>query len=163
MDNLVQLIDRLESEPYYFVGTYWAAARSINHPLPFEFDCEFTREDNAILVDGTYRPHSGGPQHPFQVRIPFEDALRYVTSVQMETPALGKFTGRLFFMPGHVTFLARTASAALSAELTASDRGVLTLSGAVDIEGRAFGYSLKGAVTSDRATLSNVVGLKRPR
>ena len=161
MNSLHELIEHLEAKPYYFAGSYWSSARGVNSPLSVEVDCEFLHEDMAVVVAGTYRLLPGALQHPFQIRLPFGDASPTATSVQLSTPALGTPKGKLFFTSGHMSFLARTESAALSAEISVSNRNVFTLSGVVDVEGRAFSYSLRGTASSERATLSNVVGIRK--
>ena len=158
MNELIDLIEHLEAEPYYFVGPVWSAARGTNS-LPFDVDCEFTREETAVVVDGKYRLLPGGVQHPFQLRLPFVDAASNVSSVVLTTPALGTVSGKMFFFGGSANFLGRAEAAALSAQLTVSERGVFGLSGVLEIQGRPFGYYLKGVASSDRATLSNVVGI----
>jgi len=163
MDTLSDLIDRIESEPYYFVGSYWPADASATHPLPFEFDCEFSHDSAAVMAEGTYRAHTGAPQHPFRLRLPFKGVKQHAAYAELTTPQLETLSGTLVFISGAGTALVRSKVGTLSAHATFDDRGLITLIGTLEREGDYYGYSVKGAVASYRATLSNVVGIRAPK
>jgi hypothetical protein len=163
MNTLSDLIKHLESEPYYFVGSYWSGNRAEAHALPFECDCEFTHDAAALVVEGVYRPHAGATQHPFELRLDLQTQVLHAAPVKVSTPALGTIEGKVVFLSGFGVFIGRNASAAASAQVSVSERDLISVSGAVETGGRYFGYSVKGAVVSNRATLSNVVGIRAPR
>jgi hypothetical protein len=163
MNTLSDFIDGLEAEPYYFVGSYWTSDVLAPHPMPFEFDCEFTHNDSGVFVEGLYRAHSGAPQHPFQLRLPFKGVTPHAVSSELESPAIGLAVGSLMFVSGAATFLGRSKQAILSAHVTVEERGIITLVGTLELQGKQYGYKLKGAVASYRATLANVVGIRAPK
>jgi hypothetical protein len=162
MNSLSELIEHLESEPYYFLGSYWPGQGVATHPIAFEVDCEFTHDGKAVVVDGTYRAHAR-EQHPFQLRLPFDAQVFHAASADLTTPRLGEMKGKVIFAAGGGSFIGRTDSAALSAQVSFSENEVIVLTGALEIDRKFFGYSLKGVVASSRATLSNVVGIRAPR
>jgi len=146
-----------------FVGSYWTVDVLAPHPMPFEFDCEFTHNDSGITAEGIYRPHSGAPQHPFQLTLPFKDVKPHAVSAELKSSTVGTLNGTLMFVTGAATFLGRSKQAILSAHVTLGERGVISLVGALELGGKHYAYRLTGTVASYRATLSNVVGIRAPK
>lgn len=161
MDNLADLIELLESEPYVFVGSRLSADRDSSQPHPIECHCEFTRDHEAVVAEGTYRPLHGAVE-PFRIRLLFETQVPYAASVELTTPRLPGLNGMVLFSGRHASFIGRVHSEALSAEIT-TESNCLSLVGSLTLDHHYFAYSLRGAPASSRATLSNVVGIKAPR
>jgi hypothetical protein len=117
----------------------------------------------SVSCDGIYRNHAGGQQTPFKLRMQFATPVMHVASINVTTSRLGELDGKVFFIGGGGSFIARSESAAISAHVSISERRVISLTGAVEIDRRYFGYSLKGTIASNRAALSNVVRVSNAR
>jgi hypothetical protein len=165
MDNLAALQSTLaELESLCFSGVYWPTDRKLDGvPKPFGFDCAIRHEARRIIMEGEFQSAPGRACLPFELHVPFEDMFRPMTSVTLTTPALGKVKGMLFFMPGCISFLGRTDAAALSAHIQALNQNFFSLTGVMEINGWTFGYTMKGTVPTNRAALSNVVGIRAGR
>lgn len=151
---LVDLIDRIEPDPYIFDGYYWRESTR-NAQQSLKFTCEFTHDEEALVVDWN--------REPFELRIPFRKSYLHGAVAELFIKGFGHMRGHLSFVRGQVLFYVSAELATLFAHICFEQNGVVNVAGTYTLNGIHHLFSIRGGVDTGPATVANVQSIARRR
>jgi hypothetical protein len=153
--SIVELLERLQPEEYWFGGTY-ASADEPQQPRPLVASCTFLADGRFFLLEGTYRYEARSTSHPFSVRLPVGTAGAPVC--ELRSSHTGAVSGPLFpVRGGYELLLSASDGRAVSCRFEVDRVGRVSITGVVTCGDNRFAFLAEGANGPERETLGNVV------
>ena len=149
----------LETGRYFAAGSYGVSESAIGMPLEARFSVDAL--PNAVVIEGTWQQHSGGPTHAFRVEVERDQRSQSQAPFVLIAVGIGRVVGRMALRSATYEYLASDVATrnSVSARLTRGDKpNTYELSGTVVMNGeRWLPFELVFWSGESREALSNVV------
>lgn len=163
MNNLSDFFSSTSPITYYFSGKYWSAKERHLDAPSFEFECEFSNNEDYIFAFGDLSQYSEEDIPGFTMSIPRSNPNSSVVSFALTLPVVETLEGRAFFTGSGMEVFLRSDLATLFGHLHKPSPTHLWISGIFQTSYQCYGFVVTGTTESPQTKATNVVPFIPPR
>src|SRR5262249_16885749 len=157
------LLELFKSGKYFASGAYFRGA-TLEMGLPVEWHVNVVRTNWRLLIEGTYRHHSGTTSHPFRLEVDLDKDQLGRGQFHLNSSHTGEMVGTTAGFARECSFLGRRTGTdgAVSMHLVQVAALVFEVSGQLAVDGGApIAFQLKVIPNDPLLAKANVVSLAR--
>ena len=157
------LLELFKSGKYFATGAYFPGA-TLQMGLPVEWHLNVVRANWRLLIEGTYRHHSGTTNHPFRLEVDLDKDQLGRGHFHLNSFHTGEIVGTTAGLGRECSFLGRRAGndGFVSMHLVQVADLVFEVSGQVAVDaGTSIAYQLKVIPNDPLLAKANVVSLAK--